>query len=162
MPWLIDLDALAMISFRKARGIRNTSPLLQNHRIRKSHRKERTYRKLLYARWYLEEIANLSSKAAHRWKTRRKWRKDLVLKVRYGDFTTLTADYYWRSQHERLSVINRSASTYFSRNRIPDKYRNPSLASPWPISSYSSSCLWWKKKKTTSLFTSRILMSKRL
>ena len=94
--------------FRKARGIHN-SPV-KSHRIRKSIGKERTYRKLLYGEDdALEEIANLSSKVAQSLEKHGKQGKTLVLKVRYGDFTTLTKRLTLTEPTRDADRINRSA-----------------------------------------------------
>ena len=98
--------------FRKARGIHN-SPV-KSHRIRKSIGKERTYRKLLYAEDdILEEIANLSSKVAQSLEKHGKQGKTLVLKVRYGDFTTLTKRITLTEPTRDAERINRSARHIF-------------------------------------------------
>ena len=98
--------------FRKARGIHN-SPV-KSHRIRKSIGKERTYRKLLYAEDdILEEIANLSSKVAQSLEKHGKQGKTLVLKVRYGDFTTLTKRITLTEPTREAERINRSARHIF-------------------------------------------------
>ena len=98
--------------FRKARGIHN-SPV-KSHRIRKSIGKERTYRKLLYGEEdALEEIANLSSKVAQSLEKHGKQGKTLVLKVRYGDFTTLTKRLTLTEPTRDAERINRSARHIF-------------------------------------------------
>ena len=98
--------------FRKARGIHN-SPV-KSHRIRKSVGKERTYRKLLYGEDdILEEIANLSSKVAQSLEKHGKQGKTLVLKVRYGDFTTLTKRMTLTEPTREAERINRSARHIF-------------------------------------------------
>ena len=127
--------------FRKARGIHN-SPV-KSHRIRKSIGKERTYRKLLYAEDdILEEITNLSSKVAQSLEKHGKQGKTLVLKVRYGDFTTLTKRITLTEPTRDAERINRSARHIFSRNRI-DKYRNPPLGCHHDqFSSIILNCLW--------------------
>jgi len=57
----------------------------------------------------LEEIANLSSKVAQSLEKHGKKGKTLVLKVRYGDFTTLTKRLTLTEPTRDANRINRSA-----------------------------------------------------
>ncbi|MGT2715624.1 DNA polymerase IV [Streptococcus respiraculi] len=75
--------------YRKARGISN-SPVKVN-RVRKSIGKERTYRKLLYLEEDAKkELASLTKRVAESMRRHEKKGHTIVLKIRYGDFTTLT------------------------------------------------------------------------
>lgn len=75
--------------YRKARGISN-SPVVPN-RIRKSIGSERTYGKLLYQREdILAEISKNAKRVASLLQASERQAKVIVLKVRYGDFSTLT------------------------------------------------------------------------
>ncbi|MBY5005704.1 DNA polymerase IV [Streptococcus suis] len=75
--------------YRKARGISN-SPVKVD-RVRKSIGKERTYRKLLYREEdVLKELISLCQRVAASLKRNGKKGRTIVLKVRYGDFSTLT------------------------------------------------------------------------
>ncbi|WP_428724281.1 hypothetical protein [Streptococcus suis] len=60
-------------------------------RVRKSIGKERTYRKLLYREEdVLKELISLCQRVAASLKRNGKKGRTIVLKVRYGDFSTLT------------------------------------------------------------------------
>ncbi len=75
--------------YRKARGISN-SPVKPD-RVRKSLGSERTYGKLLYNEEDIKaELTKLVQKVTTSLALQHKLGKILVLKVRYGDFSTLT------------------------------------------------------------------------
>ncbi|WP_159560241.1 DNA polymerase IV [Streptococcus halichoeri] len=75
--------------YRKARGISHAQ--VKPNRIRKSIGSERTYGKLLYADADISlEISKNANKVAAVLKEQHKRGKTIVLKVRYGDFSTLT------------------------------------------------------------------------
>ncbi len=75
--------------YRKARGISN-SPVKAN-RIRKSIGKERTYGKLLYTEEDAKkELSSLAKRVSESLVKHSKKGKTVVLKIRCGDFTTLT------------------------------------------------------------------------
>ena len=75
--------------YRKARGISNSS--VKVNRERKSISKEKTYRKLLYQEEDIKkELASLSQRVGASLIKHEKQGRTIVLKMRYGDFQTLT------------------------------------------------------------------------
>ena len=75
--------------YRKARGISNSS--VKVNRERKSIGKEKTYRKLLYQEEDIKkELASLSQRVGASLIKHEKQGRTIVLKMRYGDFQTLT------------------------------------------------------------------------
>lgn len=92
VPEMVLIDRFGRFGFdlyRKARGISN-SPVKVD-RVRKSSGKERTYRKLLYREEdVLKELISLCQRVAASLKRNGKKGRTIVLKVRYGDFSTLT------------------------------------------------------------------------
>ena len=141
-PWLTVL-ALAMISSARREGF---TIALSKPSYPQVDWKERTYRKLLYAEDdILEEIANLSSKVANRWKNGKQG-KTLVLKVRYGDFTTLTKRMTLTEPTREAERINRSARQIFKKlNR--QILESGFWVSPWPISSIIPKLPWVEEKR---------------
>ncbi len=110
--WLWSILMLAMISFRKAR----VSTIALSRTIASASRSERAdlprYRRW---RWYLEEIANSSSKVAQSLKTRQA-RKDLVLKMAMETLTTLTKRMTLTEPTREAERINRSPDYIFKKS----------------------------------------------
>lgn len=110
IPEMVLIDKFGRFGFdlyRKARGIHN-SPVKPN-RIRKSIGKERTYAKLLYQEEDVKkELALLSKKVAESLQKHNKTGRTIVLKIRFGDFSTLTKRHsfnFFTNQEEQISNI---------------------------------------------------------
>ena len=110
IPEMVLIDKFGRFGFdlyRKARGIHN-SPVKPN-RIRKSIGKERTYAKLLYQEEDVKkELALLSKKVAESLQKQNKTGRTIVLKIRFGDFSTLTKRHsfnFFTNQEEQISNI---------------------------------------------------------
>ncbi|CRH93172.1 DNA polymerase IV [Chlamydia trachomatis] len=92
IPEMVLIDKFGRFGFdlyRKARGI--SSNKVKVNRIRKSIGKERTYAKLLYTDEDVKkELASLSKRVSRSLEKHGKSGKTVVVKIRYGDFTTLT------------------------------------------------------------------------
>ncbi|MCK3881134.1 DNA polymerase IV [Streptococcus suis] len=92
--------------YRKARGISN-SPVKPN-RVRKSIGKERTYRKLLYRdEDVMKELVSLCQRVEASLVRNEKKGRTIVLKVRYGDFSTLTKRHSLEDATNQVDVIER-------------------------------------------------------
>ncbi|MGQ7379596.1 DNA polymerase IV [Streptococcus suis] len=98
--------------YRKARGISN-SPVKPN-RVRKSIGKERTYRKLLYRdEDVMKELVSLCQRVATSLERNRKQGRTIVLKIRYGDFSTLTKRHSLEDATNQVDVIEREVRQLF-------------------------------------------------
>ncbi|MGT2712183.1 DNA polymerase IV [Streptococcus oriscaviae] len=106
--------------YRKARGISN-SPVKVN-RIRKSIGKERTYRKLLYREEDAKkELTNLVKRVALSLTRHGKKGRTIVLKIRYGDFTTLTKRHSLEEAIFQEEAIEREVLEIFDQVAQPAK-----------------------------------------
>ncbi|HFU3800382.1 TPA: DNA polymerase IV [Streptococcus suis] len=98
--------------YRKARGISN-SPVKPN-RVRKSIGKERTYRKLLYRdEDVMKELVSLCQRVEDSLVRNGKKGRTIVLKVRYGDFSTLTKRHSLEDATNQVDVIEREVRQLF-------------------------------------------------
>ncbi|HFI0131277.1 TPA: DNA polymerase IV [Streptococcus suis] len=98
--------------YRKARGISN-SPVKPN-RVRKSIGKERTYRKLLYRdEDVMKELVSLCQRVEASLVRNEKKGRTIVLKVRYGDFSTLTKRHSLEEATNQVEVIEREIRQLF-------------------------------------------------
>ncbi|HFI0449524.1 TPA: DNA polymerase IV [Streptococcus suis] len=98
--------------YRKARGISN-SPVKPN-RVRKSIGKERTYRKLLYRdEDVMKELVSLCKRVEASLVRNKKKGRTIVLKVRYGDFSTLTKRHSLEDATNQVDVIEREVRQLF-------------------------------------------------
>ncbi|HEM3683637.1 TPA: DNA polymerase IV [Streptococcus suis] len=98
--------------YRKARGISN-SPVKPN-RVRKSIGKERTYRKLLYRdEDVMKELVSLCQRVEASLVRNEKKGRTIVLKVRYGDFSTLTKRHSLEEATNQVDVIEREVRQLF-------------------------------------------------
>ncbi|HFI0114184.1 TPA: DNA polymerase IV [Streptococcus suis] len=98
--------------YRKARGISN-SPVKPN-RVRKSIGKERTYRKLLYRdEDVMKELVSLCQRVETSLVRNEKKGRTIVLKVRYGDFSTLTKRHSLEDATNQVDVIEREVRQLF-------------------------------------------------
>ncbi|MFM0900425.1 DNA polymerase IV [Streptococcus suis] len=98
--------------YRKARGISN-SPVKPN-RVRKSIGKERTYRKLLYRdEDVMKELVSLCKRVEASLVRNEKKGRTIVLKVRYGDFSTLTKRHSLEEATDQVDVIEREVRQLF-------------------------------------------------
>ncbi|HFI0468100.1 TPA: DNA polymerase IV [Streptococcus suis] len=98
--------------YRKARGISN-SPVKPN-RVRKSIGKERTYRKLLYRdEDVMKELVSLCQRVEASLVRNEKKGRTIVLKVRYGDFSTLTKRHSLEDATNQVDVIEREVRQLF-------------------------------------------------
>ncbi|HEM3703094.1 TPA: DNA polymerase IV [Streptococcus suis] len=98
--------------YRKARGISN-SPVKPN-RVRKSIGKERTYRKLLYRdEDVMKELVSLCQRVEASLVRNGKKGRTIVLKVRYGDFSTLTKRHSLEEATDQVDVIEREVRQLF-------------------------------------------------
>ncbi|HFI0325779.1 TPA: DNA polymerase IV [Streptococcus suis] len=98
--------------YRKARGISN-SPVKPN-RVRKSIGKERTYRKLLYRdEDVMKELVSLCKRVEASLVRNEKKGRTIVLKVRYGDFSTLTKRHSLEDATNQVDVIEREVRQLF-------------------------------------------------
>lgn len=106
--------------YRKARGISN-SPVKVN-RIRKSIGKERTYRKLLYREEDAKkELTNLVKRVALSLTRHGKKGRTIVLKIRYGDFITLTKRHSLEEAIFQEEAIEREVLEIFDQVAQPAK-----------------------------------------
>ncbi|HEM3717878.1 TPA: DNA polymerase IV [Streptococcus suis] len=98
--------------YRKARGISN-SPVKPN-RVRKSIGKERTYRKLLYRdEDVMKELVSLCQRVEASLVRNGKKGRTTVLKIRYGDFSTLTKRHSLEDATNQVDVIEREVRQLF-------------------------------------------------
>lgn len=112
---LLDVSEMVLIDtfgrfgfdlYRKARGISN-SPVKAD-RVRKSIGKEKTYRKLLYRdEDVLKELTSLCQRVAGSLERNGKKGRTIVLKVRYGDFSTLTKRHSLDEYTDQLDIIEK-------------------------------------------------------
>ncbi len=98
--------------YRRARGISNT-PVRVN-RVRKSIGKEKTYRKLLYREEDAQkELASLCQRVVASLVRNGKKGKTIVLKIRYGDFSTLTKRHSLEDATDQMEVIEHQIRQLF-------------------------------------------------
>ncbi|WP_155965314.1 DNA polymerase IV [Streptococcus ruminantium] len=98
--------------YRRARGISN-APVRVN-RVRKSIGKERTYRKLLYREEDAQkELASLCQRVVASLVRNGKKGKTIVLKIRYGDFSTLTKRHSLEDATDQMEVIEHQIRQLF-------------------------------------------------
>ncbi|HFI0306406.1 TPA: DNA polymerase IV [Streptococcus suis] len=126
---LLDVSEMTLIDtfgrfgfdlYRKARGISN-SPVKTN-RIRKSIGKERTYRKLLYREEdTLQELGKLCQKVAVSLTKHQKKGRTIVLKIRYGDFSTLTKRHSFSEATDQADRIEKEVRQIFEEVGQPEK-----------------------------------------
>ena len=126
---LLDVSEMTLIDtfgrfgfdlYRKARGISN-SPVKTN-RIRKSIGKERTYRKLLYREEdALQELGKLCQKVAVSLTKHQKKGRTIVLKIRYGDFSTLTKRHSFSEATDQADRIEKEVRQIFEEVGQPEK-----------------------------------------
>ncbi|WP_312221683.1 DNA polymerase IV [Streptococcus parasuis] len=109
VPEMVLIDTFGRFGFdlyRKARGISN-SPVKAD-RVRKSIGKEKTYRKLLYRdEDVLKELTSLCQRVAGSLERNEKKGRTIVLKVRYGDFSTLTKRHSLDEYTDQLVIIEK-------------------------------------------------------
>lgn len=109
VPEMVLIDTFGRFGFdlyRKARGISN-SPVKVD-RVRKSIGKEKTYRKLLYRdEDVLKELTSLCQRVAGSLERNEKKGRTIVLKVRYGDFSTLTKRHSLDEYTDQLDIIEK-------------------------------------------------------
>lgn len=115
VPEMVLIDKFGRFGYdlyRKARGISN-SPVKAN-RVRKSIGKERTYRKLLYRdEDVLKELISLCQRVATSLERNEKKGRTIVLKLRYGDFSTLTKRHSLDEHTDQSEVIEREVRQLF-------------------------------------------------
>lgn len=98
--------------YRRARGISN-APVRVN-RVRKSIGKEKTYRKLLYREEDAQkELASLCQRVVASLVRNGKKGKTIVLKIRYGDFSTLTKRHSLEDATDQMEVIEHQIRQLF-------------------------------------------------
>ncbi|WP_155973576.1 DNA polymerase IV [Streptococcus ruminantium] len=98
--------------YRRARGISN-APVRVN-RVRKSIGKERTYRKLFYREEDAQkELASLCQRVVASLVRNGKKGKTIVLKIRYGDFSTLTKRHSLEDATDQMEVIEHQIRQLF-------------------------------------------------
>ncbi|QHF54064.1 MULTISPECIES: DNA polymerase IV [Streptococcus] len=98
--------------YRRARGISN-APVRVN-RVRKSIGKEKTYRKLLYREKDAQkELASLCQRVVASLVRNGKKGKTIVLKIRYGDFSTLTKRHSLEDATDQMEVIEHQIRQLF-------------------------------------------------
>ncbi|WP_156009909.1 DNA polymerase IV [Streptococcus ruminantium] len=98
--------------YRRARGISN-APVRVN-RVRKSIGKEKTYRKLLYREEDAQkELASLCQRVVASLVRNGKKGKTIVLKIRYGDFSTLTKRHSLEDATDQMEVIDHQIRQLF-------------------------------------------------
>ncbi len=123
VPEMVLIDKFGRFGYdlyRKARGISN-SPVKVN-RVRKSIGKERTYRKLLYREEdALKELASLCQRVAASLTKHQKKGRTIVLKIRYGDFTTLTRRHSLEEATDQVETIDSQVRKIFEEVGQPDK-----------------------------------------
>ena len=109
VPEMVLIDTFGRFGFdlyRKARGI-SDSPVKAD-RVRKSIGKEKTYRKLLYRdEDVLKELTSLCQRVAGSLERNGKKGRTIVLKVRYGDFSTLTKRHSLDEYTDQLDIIEK-------------------------------------------------------
>ncbi|HEM3725074.1 TPA: DNA polymerase IV [Streptococcus suis] len=115
VPEMVLIDIFGRFGYdlyRKARGISN-SPVKPN-RVRKSIGKERTYRKLLYRdEDVMKELVSLCQRVATSLERNKKKGRTIVLKVRYGDFSTLTKRHSLEEATDQADVMEREVRQLF-------------------------------------------------
>lgn len=115
VPEMVLIDKFGRFGYdlyRKVRGISN-SPVKAN-RVRKSIGKERTYRKLLYRdEDVLKELISLCQRVATSLERNEKKGRTIVLKLRYGDFSTLTKRHSLDEYTDQSEVIEREVRQLF-------------------------------------------------
>lgn len=115
VPEMVLIDRFGRFGYdlyRKARGISN-SPVKTN-RVRKSIGKERTYRKLLYRdEDVLKELVSLCQRVAASLERNGKQGRTIVLKIRYGDFSTLTKRHSLEEATNQVQVIEKEIRQLF-------------------------------------------------
>ncbi|NQN12159.1 DNA polymerase IV [Streptococcus suis] len=115
VPEMVLIDRFGRFGYdlyRKARGISN-SPVKTN-RVRKSIGKERTYRKLLYRdEDVLKELVSLCQRVAASLERNEKQGRTIVLKIRYGDFSTLTKRHSLGEATNQAQVIEKEIRQLF-------------------------------------------------
>ncbi|BDD38029.1 DNA polymerase IV [Streptococcus ruminantium] len=98
--------------YRRARGISN-APVRVN-RVRKSIGKEKTYRKLLYREEDAQkELTSLCQRVVASLVRNGKKGKTIVLKIRYGDFSTLTKRHSLEDTTDQMEVIEHQVRQLF-------------------------------------------------
>ncbi|WP_155974291.1 DNA polymerase IV [Streptococcus ruminantium] len=98
--------------YRRARGISN-APVRVN-RVRKSIGKEKTYRKLLYREEDAQKkLASLCQRVVASLVRNGKKGKTIVLKIRYGDFSTLTKRHSLEDATDQMEVIEHQIRQLF-------------------------------------------------
>ncbi len=113
--WLIDLGRFGHDLFvRRARP----TALSRTTHPKASDRKKSgpTAKFTLCWRWYLEEISQFVQQGGPIAGKHGKARKDLVLRVRYGDFTTPTKRWHWREANTRGWAIVIVRPTFFKKS----------------------------------------------
>ncbi|MBO4107686.1 MULTISPECIES: DNA polymerase IV [Streptococcus] len=123
IPEMVLIDQFGRFGYdlyRKARGISN-SPVKAN-RIRKSIGKERTYGKLLYREEdALKELISLCRRVATSLHKHDKKGRTVVLKIRYGDFTTLTKRHSFTEAINQMEQIEKEVRAMFDQVAQPAK-----------------------------------------
>ncbi|MET3644829.1 DNA polymerase IV [Streptococcus gallinaceus] len=123
IPEMVLIDKFGRFGFdlyRKARGI--SSNKVKVNRIRKSIGKERTYAKLLYTDEDVKkELASLSKRVSRSLEKHGKSGKTVVVKIRYGDFTTLTKRVSLDEPTRKEDVIERQSQEIFEAVGEPRK-----------------------------------------
>lgn len=123
IPEMVLIDKFGRFGFdlyRKARGI--SSNKVKVNRIRKSIGKERTYAKLLYTDEDVKkELASLSKRVSRSLEKHEKSGKTVVVKIRYGDFTTLTKRVSLDEPTRKEDVIERQSQEIFEAVGEPGK-----------------------------------------
>ncbi|HFI0469651.1 TPA: DNA polymerase IV [Streptococcus suis] len=115
VPEMVLIDRFGRFGYdlyRKARGISN-SPVKVD-RVRKSIGKEKTYRKLLYRdEDVMKELVSLCQRVAASLVRNEKKGRTIVLKVRYGDFSTLTKRHSLDEATDQADVMERQVRQLF-------------------------------------------------
>ncbi|MBY5034344.1 DNA polymerase IV [Streptococcus gallolyticus] len=106
--------------YRKARGI--SSNKVKVNRVRKSIGKERTYAKLLYTEEDAKkELTSLAKRVSQSLDKHGKVGKTVVIKIRYGDFATMTKRVSLEEYTKNEEVIERQAHDIFEAVGEPAK-----------------------------------------
>ncbi|HFI0213793.1 TPA: DNA polymerase IV [Streptococcus suis] len=115
VPEMVLIDRFGRFGYdlyRKARGISN-SPVKVD-RVRKSIGKEKTYRKLLYRdEDVMKELVSLCQRVSASLVRNEKKGRTIVLKVRYGDFSTLTKRHSLDEATDQADVMERQVRQLF-------------------------------------------------
>ncbi|HEM3576473.1 TPA: DNA polymerase IV [Streptococcus suis] len=115
VPEMVLIDRFGRFGYdlyRKARGISN-SPVKVD-RVRKSIGKEKTYRKLLYRdEDVMKELVSLCQRVSASLARNEKKGRTIVLKVRYGDFSTLTKRHSLEEATDQADVMEREVRQLF-------------------------------------------------